>query len=280
MDRSELHAIAAPKLGSTTFTPLRVRTLASGEFHWAFSGELIGVQVFTGESPETYPIEVSFPDRSLVYSRAGTWVLGGFLLPPGHVALMPKGVADGVVAAGRLHLMVFNWRGEAMPWLDGVVRQVLGTAYRVRPGEVLEIPDEPTAAAELGLIGELLSTVSGLLSHPCRICLRPCPEDAGVFTSLIAAVDAEPNRTWTLHEAADEAGYSPFHFSRTFKQQIGCGFHEYVDRLRTETAVMSLLGGSSLSEAVRVAGFTSARSLRESLRDYLGLLPGDLRLLD
>lgn len=274
-----MHDVAAPKVGSSPFAPLKVRSLAAGTLSWIFAGELVCAQVYQGSASETYPIELGLPERSLLFSRSGTWVLGGLLLPPNHFGILPRGSVAGVAAAGSLDLVVIHWRNEAMAWLESAIRQELGSRHRVRPGMFPAIPDG-SVAAELGLIASIMAVISDLLAHPSRICIRPCPADTGVFAALLADVDAAPNRVWNLQEAADKAGYSPFHFSRTFKQQIGCGFHEYVDRLRAETAVMVLLEGGTLTDAVSKAGFSTARSLRESLRDYLGLLPGDLRTLN
>lgn len=274
-----MHDVASSKIGAPAFAPVRVRSLASGTVRQAYSGELLGAQVFQGSAPETYPVEVAFPERSLVYSRSGSWVLGGMLVPQGHVGLTDRGVVHGVVSAGSLDLVILNWRHEAMPWLEGAIRHILGAKHRIRPAELPPLPDA-LVAGELKLLSVVIELVALLLAESSRICIRPCPADAGVFSALLAEVDATPDRVWNLQEAADQAGYSPFHFSRTFKQQIGCGFHEYVDRLRTETAVMCLLEGGALSDAVARAGFSTARSLRESLKDYLGLLPGDLRSHD
>ena len=63
-----------------------------------------------------------------------------------------------------------------------------------------------------------------------------------------------------------------------FKAIVGYGFHEYVDRCRTELAVRML---STTDEPVDIisaeAGFGTAQSLRESVKYHLGLLPSELR---
>jgi AraC-like DNA-binding protein len=83
---------------------------------------------------------------------------------------------------------------------------------------------------------------------------------------------------WPLKEAADAAGYSPFHFSRVFKSLVGYGFHEYVDRCRTECAVEMLCTTDSPVDIVAsTCGFGTTQGLRESVKEYLGLVPSELR---
>lgn len=95
---------------------------------------------------------------------------------------------------------------------------------------------------------------------------------------LTKKVRAKPSDGWPLKDAADMAGYSPFHFSRVFKQLVGYGFHEYVDRCRTEAAVELLVTTDMAVDLVASnCGFGTTQGLRESIREYLGLVPSELR---
>ena len=76
------------------------------------------------------------------------------------------------------------------------------------------------------------------------------------------------------------AGYSPFHFSRVFKQIVGYGFHEYVDRCRTAMAVDQLCSTDSPADLIAAScGFGTSHGLRESMKEYLGLVPSELRAM-
>ena len=67
---------------------------------------------------------------------------------------------------------------------------------------------------------------------------------------------------------------------RVFKQMVGYGFHEYVDRCRTELAVNLLVSSNIAVDNVATnAGFGTTQGLRESVRDYLGLVPSEFRSL-
>jgi len=97
---------------------------------------------------------------------------------------------------------------------------------------------------------------------------------------LTARVRNSPSLPWPLKDAADAAGYSPFHFSRVFKAMVGYGFHEYVDRCRTEAAVEMLVTTDNPVDVVAAScGFGTTQGLRESVKEYLGLVPSELRAI-
>jgi AraC-like DNA-binding protein len=97
---------------------------------------------------------------------------------------------------------------------------------------------------------------------------------------LTARVRSNPSLPWPLKDAADAAGYSPFHFSRVFKAMVGYGFHEYVDRCRTEAAVEMLVTSDAAVDVVAATcGFGTTQGLRESVKEYLGLVPSELRAI-
>ncbi|MBS1711552.1 MAG: helix-turn-helix transcriptional regulator [Armatimonadetes bacterium] len=72
-------------------------------------------------------------------------------------------------------------------------------------------------------------------------------QGAEPLDDLIAAIRAEPQRQWNLTNAAELAGYSPFHLSRIFRQISKMGFPEFVDRCRAEIAVDLLINTSQPS---------------------------------
>lgn len=50
--------------------------------------------------------------------------------------------------------------------------------------------------------------------------------------TLLDRVKVEPNKPWTLKEVSEELGYSPFLFSRLFRQKMGKNWYEFVDSCR------------------------------------------------
>ncbi len=98
------------------------------------------------------------------------------------------------------------------------------------------------------------------------------------LNSLMREVKSRPTDTWSLKEAANMAGYSAFHLSRTFRVAVDYGFPEFVDRCRTELAIKELLSTeNSIEEIANHSGFGSTQALRSACREYLGFLPSEIR---
>lgn len=125
----------------------------------------------------------------------------------------------------------------------------------------------------------LYEVTARLMSSGDQVQLAALPLDLPeTIKDLIAKVRKNPAAPWPLKDAADMAGYSPFHFSRVFKSLVGYGFHEFVDRSRTECAVEMLVTTESAVDLVAsTCGFGTTQGLRESVKEYLGLVPSELR---
>jgi len=139
--------------------------------------------------------------------------------------------------------------------------------------------DVPEGQAEHLVASVILELAGQILTADHAHGLAPAPRDTPeLLMNLIREVRDHPSVPWPLKEAADFVGYSPFHFSRIFKAQVGMGFHEFVDRTRTEYAVHLLTSTDHPIDVVASeAGFGTTQGLRESVKEYLGLVPSELR---
>lgn len=82
----------------------------------------------------------------------------------------------------------------------------------------------------------------------------------------------------TLQEVAQRVGFSYFHFSRLFKDELGTTPGRYLRQLRLMHAVPLLLRTELTLEAIAyVSGFGSARRLAEACKDELGHGPREIR---
>ncbi len=73
----------------------------------------------------------------------------------------------------------------------------------------------------------------------------------------------------TLHEVANAAGISPFHFSKRFKETIGIGFAEYLTRLRIQQCKKLLWNPNlSITEAAFECGFQSMASFSRAWKKF------------
>lgn len=133
--------------------------------------------------------------------------------------------------------------------------------------------------AEPLMLSVVYEIVARLVTGGDEVQLAALPPDLPeTIRQLAGKVRSKPSDGWPLKDAADMAGYSPFHFSRVFKQLVGYGFHEYVDRCRTEAAVELLVTTDMAVDLVAsTCGFGTTQGLRESIREYLGLVPSELR---
>jgi AraC-like DNA-binding protein len=148
-------------------------------------------------------------------------------------------------------------------------------------GRFEEAKTEKTGITEPLLLSVIYEAVGRIMIGGDEMQLSPLPADLPEpIERLAGAVRENPSGNWSLKEASDMASYSPFHFSRVFKQLVGYGFHEYVDRCRTEMAVEMLVSTDIAVDNVATnAGFGTTQGLRESVRDYLGLVPSEFRSL-
>jgi len=133
--------------------------------------------------------------------------------------------------------------------------------------------------AEPLIASAIVEMVARLVVGDDEFQLAGVPTDLpSTILDLTKQVRKDPSLPWPLKEAADIAGYSPFHFSRVFKSLAGFGFHEYVDRCRTETAIEMLCNTDEPIDTVAaMTGFGTTQGLRESVKEYLGLVPSEIR---
>ena len=80
-----------------------------------------------------------------------------------------------------------------------------------------------------------------------------------------------------LRAIAEAAGLSPFHFHRLFKRLVGVTPREYVAARHAGRLRESLQRGTSVTEAIYDAGFSSSSRVYETANEALGMTPGAYR---
>ena len=235
----------------------------------------------------------------LLVVRSASWIAWNdparrWVVIPPHSISFVQGPVNMLVhlARGEHNFDLIGVHGSVVPylsaWLDrvasgrrkrSIVSQAINPVFRgalTRLDKALARADRTTEAFALGLLHEVFPRLA--LSEG-DLDLAPLPPDLPVvIKQLTEKVKAKPDQPWPLKEAADFVGYSPFHFSRVYKQLVGYGFHEFVDRCRTEAAVELITGSALAIDLVAAqAGFGTTQALRESVKEYLGLVPSELR---
>lgn len=218
------------------------------------------------------------------------------VVPPRSVTFIKGRLKLGVVAARGDHsTQILSWASAVTPLLEHWINSRLqsrSTQHSVR--QIACKPIDPHLASaierlenarnsgesvELLMLSAIYEIVAKLMMGADEVQLATIPDELPeTLKNLTAKVRTSPSLGWPLKEAADMAGYSPFHFSRVFKQMVGYGFHEYVDRCRTECAIDMLVTTDSPVDIVASScGFGTTQGLRESIKEYLGLVPSELR---
>ena len=88
---------------------------------------------------------------------------------------------------------------------------------------------------------------------------------------------ANHSRRITLAEAADQAGFSPFHFQRQFARAFGETPLEFLTRIRLENAKKMLRAGAPVSEICLDLGYASLSSFSTLFRREVGIAPSEFR---
>lgn len=115
--------------------------------------------------------------------------------------------------------------------------------------------------------------------RPCRRC-DPKGERAALMREVVrdacGFIEAEETIP-SLDRLAARAGYSKFHFLRTFRDITGLTPRAYADGVRARRLQASLAAGERVADAVAGAGYGSESRVYEHTDRLLGMTPGALR---
>ncbi len=216
------------------------------------------------------------PPQSLVYASSPAQMLA-HIARGDHERLLLVWHHSESAGLSRWITEMIRERGLGNPYISPILPQHRATVELVvRACSNAGPSSEPVI---LGCAHELLAVVMTADHDFCCLATIP-PEVPDSVAELLRQVKENPVKPWSLKDASALAGYSPFHLSRTFKALVGYGFPEFVDRSRAELAIKQLGGtDDSLDEVATATGFGSTHALRESIKEYLGLLPSELRAL-
>lgn len=81
-----------------------------------------------------------------------------------------------------------------------------------------------------------------------------------------------------IDELASIAGFSPYHFIRTFKKTVGMTPYAYASQLRVIRARNLLLKGESLSDTAMQSGFSDQAHMTRQFKKIFGVTPGKFHI--
>lgn len=94
----------------------------------------------------------------------------------------------------------------------------------------------------------------------------------------IAALFADPAKSWKLPDLADMCGMSRATFMRHFQDKLGCSALDLLTDLRVSLAANELKKPAISTEAVaEIAGYQSVSAFRRVFTERMGMTPGEWR---
>lgn len=110
----------------------------------------------------------------------------------------------------------------------------------------------------------------------------PAPARGGLAPAVrrrvLALMDASATAHLTIDVLAREAGLSPAHFARAFKESVGRAPHQHLLTLRLERARRLLdAPGAALSDVALQTGFADQAHFTRFFKRQFGITPGSLR---
>ncbi len=113
-----------------------------------------------------------------------------------------------------------------------------------------------------------------------RISEDECAMDSEVISSAMNYIDGHFRDRLTLDEVADFTGFSRYYFSRSFKQQTGFSFKEYLCQRRIQNAMEMLIHTSRpMHEVAAESGFSSVATFNRSFRELKNCTPTQYRAI-
>jgi len=116
--------------------------------------------------------------------------------------------------------------------------------------------------------------------RPCKRCNPDGPSIESENTVLVARacrVIEESEKEPSLEELATSAGRSPSYFHRMFKAAVGITPKDYAATRRATKVRHGLASGTTVTEAIYDAGFSSSGRFYEKSTDMLGMTPSRYR---
>ena len=92
---------------------------------------------------------------------------------------------------------------------------------------------------------------------------------------LAQSLDKKPS----LEAVAEQVYMSSRNLTRLFKQTTGITIGAYLDKLRVERALQLFAEGQKVDAVTAACGLQSPNRLRQLLKKYQGVLPGDVQTM-
>lgn len=122
-----------------------------------------------------------------------------------------------------------------------------------------------------------LYVIFGLLTQAIGLRDAPAEKARLLPQEILLYIQQNYGSRLTLPGTAERFGYSSVYFSRFFRRCFGCGFHEYLNRLRVQKAAALLDRRATFLSAALESGFENQRTFNRAFRKIYGRTPSEYR---
>ena len=99
-----------------------------------------------------------------------------------------------------------------------------------------------------------------------------------IIHRAISYINANCASDLTMSDVADHVGYSHSHFSKVFKEEMGCGFRNYLNQVRVEKSKTLLLSSNTpIAEICDLCGFEDQSYHCKVFKKLVGVTPDKFR---
>ncbi len=246
--------------------------------------------------PHDRPFEEQHADVSIAAVTQGTFqyrtTQGAALLAPGALLL---GSAGSCFECGHEHAT--GDRCLALHFAPDYFEAIVGSVPGARRADfvVPRLPPAPALAPAIGAVEaardggdaeelqeaalRLAGAVAAALVETGPEAVRqPSRRDERRITDVLRWIETEAHERLGLADLARQAGMSPYHFLRTFRQVVGMTPHQYVLRTRLHRAAVRLRRSNEpISTIAFESGFDDLSTFNRRFRRIVGASPGAYR---
>jgi AraC family transcriptional regulator len=218
------------------------------------------------------------------YERVGLMMM----VPAGHaVQFKTDGGSVSSIICRLQPALMLRWFGHEVRWTDRVLTAGLGIFNPQLRFLCLRLAEEvrrPGLASE-ALIELIASQIVIELARHCAAVEEPRATAGGLAAWRLRRIDertADPGRPPALSELAELCRMSVRQLTRGFRESRGCSIGDWLERNRADHAKRLLRSDTSVEEAARILGYSSASNFSQAFRRSTGMSPRQFRqsLLD
>jgi len=148
----------------------------------------------------------------------------------------------------------------------------IGEARRLQP--IIELASDPARDAQIAANIALQKLLIDLYLERRLI---GTGHRIDTIRSLLADMQKQPHKWWTVEAMAEYCNLSQMHFRRLFHEHTGCNPKNYVDNVKIQQAIDKLAGHQNIAEIAFSLGYRDPFHFSKRFKQITGFSPGTYR---